>query len=570
MATQNELDHLLQTDWREQVIPNLGSNHWLIAYLYTDHDELNWKKIHLGLIPNAEADAAIESHDWLFDQFDFEPCVRVNLRYQSGTPAFQYSRFGFAPNNMEPLIMERYTGNPETRSIELAEEFRMFHNLYVDKSGAQFRMTDDSGNEVTVVKWSQHFVQVRRQELREFAAAKNMSMIFHYIQYTGVYSSLSDLSISDSLSVEKDTEFTYLFQVDDWRGRGNSSYQSSSYLKGKAIKRMSHSQIQRIAKRFLPTNTDDRDHEKFIIGVDNNDNHIMCSPTGISHSTSKSIQDSAGNTITVSYATPVFFKPSVIEKYKRQSSRYTLGDGFVQCGGFWSLRADTNRGDYVIALIGDLKSLPSSEQSYWKSFNVEPDGSVSRTWYQRNVKAQFTDPEDSSLRFKDAYERLSDAWHLKYDWHLFTPLAKPDAHHFKMLARPLHDETIELSEIAVSLSKLLPEGINRLRLLDEIKAAHPGSTRALPKKPFAVLKEFLNLKGYQHTQAHLDYLEKVQLLRSTSASHRTDNMPGAYNQVVKFFGLDSKSTTQVADEIFTTLTDFLDCLRAHFCPDDAT
>lgn len=566
MAEQSELDRLLQTEWRDRVIPNLGNNPWLIAYLYTDQDHLNWKKIHLGFIPNAEADAAIESHNWLIDSFDFTPCVRVQPQYQSSTPAFEYSRFGFPPNDMEPLVIERYSGNPQSRSIELAEEFRMFHNLYADRSRAEYRMTDDAGNEVTVVKWSQDFVQVRRQELREFAAAKHMAMIFHYIQYTGINSSLSDLCISDSCSVEQESDFIYLLQIDDWRGRGHKKFQSCSYLEGKAIIKLSPSQIEDISKRWFSTGIDDREHKEFIIDIDDNDNQIMCSPAGISHSTTKSIQDSAGNMIVVGFATPVFFKRSVIEKYKRQPSKYTLGDGFVQCGDFWTLRADTNHGDYVIVLMGDLKSLPISEQSYWQSYNVEPDGTVSITWYQRNVEAQFTDPDDSALRFKDSYGRLSEAWYQHFGWYLFKPLSEADSHNFRTLWRPLTEEPTELDTITISLSKLLVDSINLKQLRKAIPYFQPKDENDETKPSISVLEEFLTFKCFSDTESFISCLRTVQSLRSTSAAHRKGKN---YEKVSVAVGLQTKSTVQVADEIFTTLTDFLDSLRAHFCPDDA-
>ena len=128
---------------------------------------------------------------------------------------------------------------------------------------------------------------------------------------------------------------------------------------------------------------------------------------------------------------------------------------------------------------------------------------------------------------------------------------------------------LELNEAAVSLSKLLSEAINDRRLLNVIKAAHPDSTRSLPKKKIPVLREYLILSQYDDTLNHVSYLEKLQLLRSASASHRTDNMPDAYRQVCEFFEMDVKNPIQVADDIFTTLTAFLDSLRAHFCPDES-
>ena len=57
------------------------------------------------------------------------------------------------------------------------------------------------------------------------------------------------------------------------------------------------------------------------------------------------------------------------------------------------------------------------------------------------------------------------------------------------------------------------------------------------------------------------------MLRSNSGIVHPRNEK-EYQKAVKFFSLDTKSTVQVADDIFTTLTAFLDSLRAHFCPDE--
>ena len=49
------------------------------------------------------------------------------------------------------------------------------------------------------------------------------------------------------------------------------------------------------------------------------------------------------------------------------------------------------------------------------------------------------------------------------------------------------------------------------------------------------------------------------------AAHRKGKK---HDRLAEELQLRSRTTWNVADEIFTTLTEFLDSLRAHFCPDE--
>ena len=70
---------------------------------------------------------------------------------------------------------------------------------------------------------------------------------------------------------------------------------------------------------------------------------------------------------------------------------------------------------------------------------------------------------------------------------------------------------------------------------------------------------------FEDTAIFIGRLRTVQELRSTGAAHRKGTK---HAKVSKEVGLATKTTQQVADDIFTTLTEFLDSLRAHFCPDE--
>ena len=565
MSNQEEIDRLLQKEWRENLIPNLGQTSWITAYIRSFQDALNCRYIYLAFVPTRHVKTVLESYQWDIYSFDFRPYCQAENVEESEAPTKNYDRYGFKKFGIEPFVIERSFHDLKPLTTELSEEFRLFHNLYFDNSTSKYLRFDDAGNESPVVKFSQDRVEARRQEIRQFMSAKDMALVIYFEQMYGSIHTLDELGIAEHQLVERSSLVNYRFLVEECDGLVTDNYRARSWLLGKAI-------VTGTAEHnHFGTRIENKQRQvKFKIGIDENDQPIMCSPKGISHSASKKVIDSAGKTVVATYLTPVFFKRSVLDRYRKEPSKYEIEDGYMSCGGLWGLRMDNNHKDFVIVFLGRLRDdLPVSEQSHWEYHNVPPYGHLSATAFRRTVLAEWAEPEDTALVLKQSFDQFQNAWHVKHGWYLFLPLSEADSHHVKTLHRPSTNEPRELSEIAVSLSKLLAEAINKDALLNHIRSAHPGSNRSLPKKTFAILKEYLKLNNYGDLRGHVEYVEKVQLLRSASATHRTDNMTDAYDQVMKFFSLDSKTTGQVADEIFTTLTAILDSLRAHFCPDES-
>ena len=133
------------------------------------------------------------------------------------------------------------------------------------------------------------------------------------------------------------------------------------------------------------------------------------------------------------------------------------------------------------------------------------------------------------------------------------------------MRRPLTSEPSELDGLALSLSKLLVDSTNVRKIKKEIPGFDAKDARGIEKKSITILEEFLAHTDFLDIGNYIDCLRIIQALRSASAAHRKGTK---FQRVSKLVGLDSKTTQQIADEIFTTLTDFLDSLRAHFCPDE--
>ena len=385
MSIQAERDRLLQKQWREEFIPDLGQKAWISAYMNSFRDALNCQHLYLGFIPNGNVDAALESYQWDIHSFEFKPYCEVEVDNITSKSEIRYSRYGFQQYGIEPFVLERSFQGLKPRTTELSEEYRLFHNLYFDCSNSAYLKLDDAGNEIPVIRVSHQLVEARRKEIRQFLSAKNMSLVIYFEHMYASIHSLHELGVTERQHVERSNSFTYWFLKEDCSDLDIHTYRSRSWILGKAIVRGNIGDI-----RFnLVLETKDEQHQvKFTIGIDGNDKKIKCSPRGISYSASKEVIDSSGKTVVATYLTPVFFKRSVLDRYRKEPSKYEIEDGYMSCGDLWGLRMDNNHKDFVIVFLGRLRDdLPVSEQSHWEYHNVPPYGHLSATAVGRTVFA---------------------------------------------------------------------------------------------------------------------------------------------------------------------------------------
>ena len=476
---------------------------------------------------------------------------------ETGKQTALYDRYGHLDHGIEPLIIVRSFHGLRSDVIEVAEEFRFIHNLYYEASESTFFKLDDSGDAVPVIRMSANTVDIRRKHIRQFLAVKEMSLVLYFERMYFSYESLEALSIAEDCRECASDRFTYRFLVRNslshWQGR-----RSQSWILGKAI--VEGLPLEKCGIWPFDEEKASR-YEEFIIRVDEDDEPITYT------SNPDELADYFGkNSHAPHYLTSVFFGRKVLAKYFSEPNKYKIRDGVLSCGGWWSLRMDNDHPSYVVVFLGDLgRDLPYKEQIHWKRFNVVPDGSMSETYFRRSFLNQWAEPKNSALRFRDSYSRLSNCLREKQGWDLFKPLSEADSHHFNTLHSPLTSEPLELDGLALSLSKLLVDSANVSKIKKEIPDFCSKDTRGNEKKSITILEEYVSYKDVANIEKYFDCLRMVQDLRSASAAHRKGKK---FQRVSKSVGLDSRTTKQIADDIFTTLTDFLDSLREHFCLDE--
>jgi hypothetical protein len=204
----------------------------------------------------------------------------------------------------------------------------------------------------------------------------------------------------------------------------------------------------------------------------------------------------------------------VLEKYYGDPDRYTVSDGHLYCGASWGVSIDDAVPDHVMVFLGDLgRDVPDREQAHWKAFNVSYDGTISETAYRRSELGQFASSDRLEHRFVAGYNRVNDAWSVKFGWSLFKAPRPLDSHILTTLRVPANGSIARFDEQIIGLAKLVVDSLNEEKIGEALSAKVKG------EKGIQKLERLLTEKGILGGNM-CDDLRVVQGARSRSAAHR--------------------------------------------------
>ena len=278
----------------------------------------------------------------------------------------------------------------------------------------------------------------------------------------------------------------------------------------------------------------DEKYGEFIIGVNENGDEISYTSNSVTLA-----NNFASNPGAPHYLTAVYFRKQVLDKYYRESSKYFIADSHLYCGGLWSLQIDNHHDDKVCVWLGDLgRDLPYMEQLYWRSFNIPPDGNISDTYYKRQVLGLFADSGRVEHLFRQRYNELMDTCDELLGWQLLLSLQTGDEHHLQSIRIPSTNEQRDFDELILSLTKILIDSLNDKKLNKFI----PSEQRASLKGSISLLEAALNHLGIQNFDGHIEFLRKLQKLRSSSVAHRKGSN---YRKIADDFGVEDQDLLTV-------------------------
>jgi hypothetical protein len=438
-----------------------------------------------------------------------------DLHHGSGRPGFSqsfsrgrtkttYQRHGSSP--VEPLLHERAFYGARADYSEVSEEFRLFHDLYDDRTNGRLLRIEDAADPEVAVRFHGESVWVLGPLLRQYQAARHMDLLL-FIDSTIAL----DGPVKPHREDWQTAEVNASLVVGDVDGRWFSNFMATRVV---PAPRVTESGVWPYEKR-------DEYFPEFIIGVDAMGNEIRftCNPDKLANYF-------GANAGAPHYLTAVHFRREVLAKYHDNPTLYSIEDGYLRCAGLWGFRMD-NDGDDVVAHLGDLgRDLPVRERDYWRSFNIAPmsgitglassklpTGGFSETAIRRGFLAQATEARSVDLRVQKTYRRLGTVWANRFGWPIFLEPEPGDAHLLQDVRRPLRDTDVEFESLVRTLAKLYIDFLNEA---DIVRGLPPGPK---DEKGIGKLERFLRA-GLVEPGRIVAFLRDLQDLRSKGVAHR--------------------------------------------------
>ena len=546
MDIKSDKRRLLQIQNLEKMQRNLKLNEMLTVY-QKFVEEYSKHYIYCALIPSAQIEEALSIPEW---DLEFSQDMPSGIIYNKvGREEREYLRYG-VDNGVEPLIIDRSFHGLRDDYREISEEFRLFHDLYHERKMDQYIKIDEDGNEEIVAVVKPNHVQIRLKEIRQFLAIKEMHLGIQFIFSETSTQTLEELGFTAGDEDKQDDFMCWMQRYGDLGGINNS--RAFSRFVGKRIVEP----LPKAKSGFWPfAEISEQKYVSFIFDTNEDGEEIIYTSNPDELKTPADPGNIRGvDEEAPSYLTPVHFRKKVLDKYYHEPSKYTVEDSILRCGSLWSVYIDNHHNDRVWAWLGDLgRDLPYSEQEHWRLYNIPPTGGVSRTFFTRQIEGQFANTDRLEYIFKQRYDDLQKVCKAHLGWQWLLPLHTADVHHLQSLRIPATDEQRDFDGLVLSLAKILIDSLNEQLLRKLIPCEKQEEVKN--KNGIALLEAALNLNDFEGAETHIDFLRKLQSLRSSGSAHRKGR---TYSKVVDYFDIEDQSLRHVFANILNSASDALD------------
>lgn len=522
----------------------LGTEAWIPVFINQSIPEImDDFFLFSALAPQDSKNIILSRYEWEVNVDSFHP--GFSIQYDHGTAIAEYFRFSRG-DRIEPIIIQRHFYGMKETFFDISEEFRHLYNLFYDEPEKKYIAILDDGNEEDVIKISDESIFFNSKYLKEFLAIKKCVLVLYFNIDRYSQGQFSEIAKKPILEIRKNHDVICSISICDCDWSQDISKIYSRLLGKKTIGGLKEFDPE----NFSPGSVKRDEYLDFIIGVnsDGDDITFTCDESKLANYFGK-------NKGKPFFVTPVFFKREVLEKYYANPEKYSVHDGALHCGGLWSLRLDNNHKKYVIVMLGDLGNLSLSEQQYWRSFNIKPDGGFSEVAFKRGFAAEFAEPSMKDLIFKSKYEIFQETWKKKYGWYLFLPLEEADTHYLKKIRIPLKESQSEFDDLILAITKVLIDSINEKKIQELL------SSRIADEKGISKLLRLFLEKEVKHYEKCIQFLRDLQNLKSTTASHRKGS---EYDRIAKKWGIGTKRYRDVYSDILDhsiRLLEFLETVQ---------
>lgn len=487
--------NLDQSD-RRAYFESLGDIAWTV--IADSHFEANVENygIYCALSAPTRRAEALGRAEWDLTTTDGAP--GFSLSWPDGDETTVYHPSVADEDGVEPLVLMREYHGASESTIELDQQFRLFHNLRHNfETGEYFKVLTD-GTQSLAAKVEGKRVSVRTPLLRQYLAARQVDLLL-FIDSMVFSESPASLPEHQDFKTDRLVGFLHYSGNKDMLGRYFTRYLATKVL----------TPGPRETCGMWPYESSEANFPLFQIGEDELGRPIMhtCNPDELANYYGK-------NPDAPNYLTEVHFRKDVLHKYYANPELYTVDDCSLQCAGLWSVRLDTELEDRVVVYLGDIgRDLPPAERDYWRGFMIAPDQKMSDTYFRRSFLGQWADPTSPDIRFRHAYTEANKAWMQSKGWPLFREPKGSDAYMLKQVRLPLNESHNEFEEALKLLAKLMSDAINEKEVQRALR------TKIESEKGISKLERYLSEGGYPSVERDISYLRRVQELRSKATAH---------------------------------------------------
>lgn len=294
-------------------------------------------------------------------------------------------------------------------------------------------------------------VQVKALELRQYLAARNLSLV---VQHDFVpKTKRSDFSRVEAEYRSDWCNFTWVCTSEiSLSTRPGFARLLGQYL----IRPMSGSRVPRWEERKA-----DRAYPEFQYAID------PTSGAPIRHTCDP---DQLGtyfddDNTRPHYLTPVYFRREVLGRYTSEPSRYRVTATRLSCLDLWGVDISTNTADLVEVYLGDLgRDVPPDEWPHWLGHNVAPAGRMAEDRFRRDILNQPTASRDIPGDLRRARAEAVEASRGFFGVAMWKELRDPLRSEFDALHAPISSDSSALYAPVLTLTKALVDAIEPAQL----------------------------------------------------------------------------------------------------------
>jgi len=433
-----------------------------------------------------------------------------------------------------PFTLYRHPEGKYSKSIEILQDFILYHDLRVDNNGNYVNPVDE---DIVINFYNILNVEIKTNYLRDFLAATDNILIRYvknYRRISGKFSDLLHLDRTDTKFVKDIKSKTQNFTI-NINDLGND--QIESLLNGKDLV-LPYSEPIHPDYLYL-TEKDGPQYEEFITGIDDNGRQVW---------------ESSGPEYKLKL---VFFRKEVLKNYYNNDN-FEVQDGAIYKHNSWYIPYGINEKRLVHVWLKDLMSIPYSEQSYWKGFNVLPDGGMGKTFFSRQLDAKFAKSTDPIVNLLSVFIDFKTKFKEKFDFDLIRDLSLDD----KYIEKQIHTLTVnqqwEFDQQILYLSKLIVDHLNIKEIESHIiwrpsKKEEEGSIN--------YFENFLIEKAiYDKTASKLicKPLRNLQSLRSSGSAHAKSS--DYQKNIKKLYNVDDFNYDLIFNTVVQDLTNTFESL----------